>query len=161
MRSHSGFRSASIARLLRADSFKSLPHRGTGIRSAETEFDAVRTARKVPVDRVLADVLANDRARAEFDATFRVVHEFSLLDAVDLRRTHVQARLRVTRAADVRLDRDERLFVEFEPVQADAFVDGENLRSLGLRGFRHAFRRGEPVRHNQALTAPRAGPVIK
>src|SRR5256712_13311823 len=119
MRSHSGFRSASIARLLRADSFKSLTHRGTGTELAETEFDAVRTARIVPVDRVLAAVLADDRARAEFDAAFGIVHEFSFLDPVDLRRTDVQAWLRVTRAPDDRHDRDERLFVEFEPAQAD------------------------------------------
>src|SRR3989442_12378746 len=118
MRSHSGFRSASIGGSLRAASFKSLTHRGAGTGSAEAEFDAVRTARVVPVDRVLADVLAHDRAGAEFDAAFRIVHEFSFLDAVDLRRTHVQARLRVAGAADVLLDRDERPSVELEPVQA-------------------------------------------
>src|SRR5438445_4361356 len=148
MRSHSGFRSASIARLLRADSFKSLTHRGTGTGLAETEFDAVRTARIVPVDRVLAEVLADDRARAEFDAAFRIVNEFSLLDAVNFRRTHVQAWLRVAGAADVRLDRDERLLVEFEPAQADALVHGENLRSFGLRGFGLAFGCEEPRGHN-------------
>src|SRR5437879_13215005 len=136
MRSHSGFRSASIARLLRSDSFNSPTHRGTGTGLAETDFDAVRTARIVPVDRVLAEVLADDRARAEFDAAFRIVNEFSLLDAVNFRRTHVQAWLRVAGAADVRLDRDERLLVEFEPVQADALVDRSEERRVGQEGRR-------------------------
>src|SRR6266581_5867614 len=111
--------------------------------SSKTELDPVRASRIVPVDRVFPEVLADDRARAELDASFRVVHEISLVETVDLRWADVQARLRIARSTDVRVDRDERFLVELEPVQSDPFVHGQELRGLRLRGLRHAFRRRE------------------
>src|SRR5256885_15146544 len=115
--------------------------------SAEPELDSVGTARIAPVDRVLPDVLAHDRTGAELDAPFRVVDESALLQVVDLRGTHVQARLRLARATHVRVDRDERLLVKLEPVEAHALVHGQGLRSVRLRGFRHEGHRRnrEPV----------------
>src|SRR5207249_12094969 len=105
--------------------------------SAEPEFDAVRPPRITPVDRVLAEMLADDRACTEFDATLRVVHEFLFLEAIHLGRAHVQARLRVAGAAHVGVDGDERFFVEFEPIEADAIVYRQGLRRVRFRGFRH------------------------
>src|SRR5436853_4651848 len=115
--------------------------------SAEPELDAIGTARVAPVDRVLPDVFADDGTGAELDAPFRVVDECALLQAVDLRGTHVQARLRLARATHVRVDRDERLLVKLEPVEAHALVHGQGLRSVRLRGFRHEEHRRnrEPV----------------
>src|SRR5437879_9291758 len=115
--------------------------------SAEPELDAIGTARVAPVDRVLPDVLAHDGTGAELDAPFRIVNECALLEVVDLGGTHIQARLCLARATHVRVDRDERLLVKLEPVQAHALVDGQGLRSVRLRGFRHKEHRRnrEPV----------------
>src|SRR5205807_5130933 len=121
--------------------------------SAESELDSVGAARVAPVDRVLPDVLAHDRTRAELDAAFRVVEELALLHAVDLRRAHVQAGLRLACAAHVRVDRDERLFVEFEPVEAHTLVDGQGLRRVRLRRFRHEEHRRKPGTGNKGLVA--------
>src|SRR5438270_65725 len=108
---------------------RAFPRRRHGKRllSAEPELDAVGTARVTPVDRVLAEMLADDCACTEFDATLRVVHEFPFLEAIHLGRAHVQARFRVAGAAHVRVDGDERFFVELEPIEADAIVHRQGL----------------------------------
>src|SRR3972149_5686334 len=106
-------------------------------RSSEAELDAVPAPRVVPPDRAAPDVAAHDPARAELDAPLRVVHELALVEAVHLGRAHVQARLRLARAADLRVDRDERLLVRLEPVEGEAVVDAQRLVRLGFRGVRH------------------------
>src|SRR3989304_3775740 len=88
-------------------------------------------------DRAAPDVAAHDTARARLDAPPRVVHELALVEAVHLGRAHVQARLRLARAADLRVDRDERLLVRPEPVEGEAVVDAQRLVRLGFRGVRH------------------------
>src|SRR6266852_1330766 len=113
--------------------------------STESELDAVRSARIVPVDRVLAEMLAHDRAGAEFDATLGIVDELALLQAVDLRGTDVQTRLRLTRTTDVRVDRDEGLFVELELIQANAFVYAQRLGGVRFRALGHRDAVREPA----------------
>src|SRR5712691_9983655 len=91
------------------------------------------------MDRVFAEVLAYDGARPEFDAALRVVDEFALVEAVDLRRADVQTRLRVARPADVCIHSDERFLVELELVQADPLVHAQRLRCILFRRFGHRW----------------------
>src|SRR5438128_2175638 len=83
----------------------------------EPVFDSMPAPRVGPLDRAPPDVLADDPAGAELDASVRVVHELPLIESIHLRRAHVQAGLRVARPADVRRDDNERLVVRFELVQ--------------------------------------------
>ena len=91
------------------------------------------------MDRVFPEVFAYDGARPEFDAAFRVVDEFALVEAIDLRRADVQTGLRVACPADLRVDRDEWFFVELKLVQADPLVHRQRLRRVLLRRFGHRW----------------------
>src|SRR2546421_634235 len=104
--------------------------------------------------RILPDVVAHDGAGAELDASLRVVHELAFFQAVDLRRTHVEAGLRFARSADIRVDRDEWLLVELEPVEANPLVDRQRFRGVRFRGLRHEERRRKPGAGNKGWWPP-------
>src|SRR5207249_7394541 len=88
--------------------------------SPEAVLDAAPPPRVAPPDCALPQVAADDPAGAELDASVRVVHELALVQTIHLRGAHVQAGLRLARAADVRGDDDERLLVRLELVEREA-----------------------------------------